>query len=96
MLFEDKWPHLYYIRVILGDFVVWPYWRPGHVLVIPRQHVDDYFELGEAVQTGMLRLDIVPIPSWYFRFLNVFGLMYNALFLLPTGIDSMIVATIKS
>ncbi len=30
--------------------------RPGHVLVIPRQHVEDFFELDEEVQAAMLRL----------------------------------------
>ena len=30
--------------------------RPGHTLVIPRQHVDDFFELGEEVQAVMLQL----------------------------------------
>ncbi len=30
--------------------------RPGHVLVIPRCHVEDFFELDEAVQAAMLQL----------------------------------------
>lgn len=30
--------------------------RPGHALVIPRQHVDDFFELEEDVQAAMLQL----------------------------------------
>jgi histidine triad (HIT) family protein len=30
--------------------------RPGHALVIPRQHVEDFFELDEEVQAAMLRL----------------------------------------
>lgn len=30
--------------------------RPGHALVIPRQHVEDFFELREEVQAAMLRL----------------------------------------
>ncbi len=30
--------------------------RPGHLLVIPRCHVDDFFEVEEAVQSAMLSL----------------------------------------
>lgn len=30
--------------------------RPGHTLVIPRHHVEDFFELPEEVQAAMLRL----------------------------------------
>ena len=30
--------------------------RPGHALVIPRQHVEDFFELAPDVQSAMLSL----------------------------------------
>lgn len=30
--------------------------RPGHTLVIPRQHTEDFFHLGEGVQAAMLSL----------------------------------------
>lgn len=30
--------------------------RPGHALVIPREHVEDFFDLGEEVQAAMLQL----------------------------------------
>ena len=30
--------------------------REGHALVIPREHVEDFFELGEDVQAAMLQL----------------------------------------
>ena len=30
--------------------------RPGHTLVIPREHVDDFFELSAEVQAAMLGL----------------------------------------